>query len=311
MIDQDKVTQEKNNLIRSAKDLEINLMAEEEYQELARLFLNSNLQLVELFEYFTRYPEKLLRNDYQTMLQVFLFSGEKLTNALAIDGFADLLERFIKKNYLHFYENNGLETALFLLKLARQLNHFCPGREFFQQPARLLSLLLARDGLDSDLKCLVYSELLALTGEKSTITDPEMILFLTGMLFLEENHQHSRYQVDSYVLNQIYKVFDKNRDQFIIRLCDNNSNQALLNQLLQASRAAVGERQWRAVHNLGQSTHFATSEATIVYYPTLPRLVSPNREGLLPSSIKQNPLFQQLFPDREHGPPISQTTNFP
>ena len=83
--------------------------------------------------------------------------------------------------------------------MARQLDRFCPGRTFLQNNSAKLNQLLRRQDIEPDLKCLIYSELLALLGDQPALNDQEMVQLLSGMSFLEENRSKSKYQIDPYV----------------------------------------------------------------------------------------------------------------
>src|SRR5262249_16615669 len=155
-------------------------MLDEEFKELAHIFLNPDIQLIETIEYFTKYPEKLTDRAYQTLLHMLLFEQGVLDKHLAIEGFDTQLAQFIKINYEHYKKENKVQTMVFLLKVAHQLQGFCPKQSFFQKTDTELHLLLKCKGIEPEAKHLIYTAFIAQLGHKENLSDEEMAYLLAG-----------------------------------------------------------------------------------------------------------------------------------
>ena len=85
-------------------------MSDEEFREVGRLLIKSDLQLVELLEYFTKHPEKFRDSDFQTLFQPVFFDNGRLESLLKVPGLGDRLVRLLEKNYEQFHEEDDLPT---------------------------------------------------------------------------------------------------------------------------------------------------------------------------------------------------------
>lgn len=284
-----------------AKECNID-MADEEFKELARLFTNGKLQHIETLEYFTKHPEKLQDTDYQTLLNVLLFQIGLLDKNLAIQGFGDSLAHFIQQNYEHFSEENEIQPAVFLLKLAHQLSGFCPEQDFYQHTIENLKALLNRKDLEDDVKSLVYAELIAELSHKESLTEDEIGLLITGSIYIKENQPHSKYPPDPFTQKEVSEALLIHANKMRTVLMKESPNQQLLNSIKATLRPNLkGEVNWVMKEVQGEFPFFATVDGSLTLYPLISQLVSKDAQALLPLNIRQNPLFRQLFPKIEKG----------
>lgn len=186
-------------------DLKKNLvtMPAEEFQELARLFTNRKLLLVETLEYFTKHPNKIKDVEYQSLLSKALFTDNLLEKELTIPGFTEQLARFITNNYERAQENNDMQCAVYFLKLAHQLQEFCPTQTFFCCTSDKLKVLAASDSVDVDSKSLIYAELIAQLGQQKELTEDEVVMLITGYLYISANQVNSKYKEDPLTAKQV------------------------------------------------------------------------------------------------------------
>lgn len=284
----------------SAKKQGIDI-SDEEFKEIARLFSNSDLQHLETLEYFTKHPEKLQDTDYQTLLDLLLFERGLLDKNLAIEGFGSQLASFIQHNYEHFSEENKIQTAVFLLKLAHQLHGFDPKQKFYNDTIDTLKALLSRKGLEDDDKILVYAELIAELGYKEILSEEETILLIAGSIFIEENYLHGKYSIDSLTKKEGREALLTHAQQIKNTLETGRPNQNLLNRISKTLRpTAADENKWVIISKEGEFPIFKTEDGSQTLYPLLPQLVSKDGQALIPLNIRQNPLFRQLFPKIQH-----------
>lgn len=288
------VYQEKKVLNEDIKKRQINML-DEECKEFARLFINSDLQLVETMEYFTKHPEKLKDRDYQTLLHALVFNQGLLDKHLKVEGFAQQLVHFIENHFSHFSAENELQASVFLLRMAHQLNNFCPGHPFFQSTEEKLTNLLKRDGLSPEDKGLIYAELIAEYGHKEKLSDKEIETLLTGSLYINEADMTKL--ADPFTLKEVREtlVLHAKRIQESL-LSKGKPNESLLNQLLNSIRPKAGDKKWEGIENAGQFPLFRTTDG-ILYYPLLSRLLTPTGTQLVPREIRNHPDFHRLFPN--------------
>jgi len=277
-------------------------MADEEFKEIARLSFKPALQHIEAIEYFTLHPGKLKETDYQTLLHILLFKNSWLEKILKKEGFADILAEFLQKNYEQFKEQNELQTSVFILKIAHQLKRYYPEKEFFNTTASKLEAMLKSKELDSDVKASIYCEMLAQFNQKEKLNENEITLLLVGSIYIEENQSNSKYKEDPFARKEARHALLKHAHLVKSHLTIGNPNQKILNQILRTLRPDSKEnRTWILNDKQNDFPSFSTSDGKHLYYPLLNLLVSPTIPTLLPWTIRQNPLFKELFPSIEKG----------
>lgn len=278
-------------------------MANEEFRELVRLFLNPELQVVETLEYFTKHPDKLKDSDYQTLLHILLFKTGALDNDLKIAGFAGVLSRFVEKNYEQFKENDDIPAMVFFLKLAHQLKGFCPEEAFFCHTTERLQALASSEGIEAEVRSLVYAELLAQLSHKEQLSDEEVVTMLSGGIYIEENQANSKYTEDPSASKEGREGLMLHA-RWIERALQQqgNPNKLLLNRILHSLRPAItDDKEWVIKTKAGQFPSFSTADGQHTLYPLRSRLISSQAPALLPLAIRKNPLFRDLFPTIEQG----------
>ncbi len=295
---------EKKLLCTTAKMQKID-MADEDFKELAYLFFTwdtHKLKLVETLAYFRKHPEKLKDTDYQTLLHTLFFNNCLLDENLAVPGFEAHLSHFIQNNYEQFLHENEIQATVFLLKIAHQLHSFCPQQEVFSSATVRLKTLVERKGLEPDEKCLVYAELVAQLGHQKTLTEEEAALIVAGTIYIEENQPQSKLTEDPTTAKEIRETLLVHAKTIQSVLEKGNPNKTVLNRILRLARPELAEdREWLMKSKPNEFPVFSTPDGEHVLYPLLSRLISSNAVVLLPLNLRQNALFQQLFPGIEQG----------
>ena len=303
-----KYSLEKQRLCHTAH-MEKLTLPEEDYKDLSRLFMNPELHHLELLEYFSKSPEKLKDTDYQTLFHALLFrvdfrssleSTSYLDKSLNVKGFSTQLANFISHNVEQWIEENDIQPAVFLLKVAHQLNTFCPHEEYFTKTQALLRGLLQRKGLEPDVKSLIYAELIAQLARKKDLDQGDIVDILAGNIYIEENRNHSRFPEDPSTLKERQEAMVVHAQAIKTALESENPNQKLLNQILQELRSQ-GETKWISSSHNGACPQFSTVDGKHTLYPLESKLISNKTRILLPYKIRQNPLFMQLFPGKNSG----------
>ena len=276
-------------------------MENDEFRENARLFIKTNLQHIETLDYFTRHPEKLKEFDYQTLLTLILFK-ESLEKNLAIPGFETKLRHFVQNNYEQFIQENEIQAAVFFLKLAHQLYSFCPNQDFFKSATTKLKALLERKGLEHDLKCLLYAELIAQLGHQQSITEEEAALIVAGSIYIEENQPQSKIPEDPSAAKEARETLVVHANKIKTILQKGNPNNKVLNQILKLLRTdSIVDNEWIMKEKSGEFPHFVTKDGKEALYPLLSKLLSYNAVAVLPLKLRENALFKKLFPEVQQG----------
>lgn len=299
-----------NNISRSEKQLlaahvkreNIPAMGDEEFKELAHLFLNPDLQLIETVEYFTKHPEKLKEPDYQTLLHILFFEQGVLEKQLKIAGAPEQLNQFIQKHFERFREENEIQTVIFLLKISHQLQAFAPSQPFFRNTVEELRKLLNRKGLEADDKNLVYAELVGELGKKESLSEEDIEDILVGTVYLEENQIEPKFK-DPYTNKEVREALIAHTRHIQQALESGSPNQALLNRILRRLRPKEGDQVWRVINKPGEFPEFSTQDGKHKLYPIISRLMSSQPQILLPWTVREDPIFRQLFPNILYAAP--------
>lgn len=287
---------EKDITNSSSKDFKVD-MADEEFREIARLFSFKSVKLIDTLEFFSKHPQKLKDMDYQTLFHVLIFKGLRSTNPVYTSEWGNWIARFVQQRYESFSEENEIQTAVFLLKVAHQLHPIFRNQPFFQNTIEKLKGLLNRGGIDEDLKPVILAELIAELGHQPHLNEEEMVLLLSGSVYLEDNQLQSKIPPDPYTQKECREALVMHADKLQRALKQGNPNQQLLHQVLKTLRPDVqGQLKWKIREIPGSFPIFETVNQVFTYFPLLSRLSSADAQVLLPSKIRQNPQFQELFP---------------
>jgi hypothetical protein len=272
-----------------------------EFKEILHPLVAGELKHMEVLEYFTKHPEKLKEREYQILLHVMLF-GEGLTENLSVNGYPELLEAFIKKNYQFLVNENALQAAVFFLKVSSQLKSFCPKQPFFQESLTELQKLSHRKGIDAETKSVVLAELVAELGEKEVLSEQEIRWLLAGSIYLKENTIETKDLEDPDTMRRANQALPYHTERILQTLKMGDPNQKLLNAILCDLRAGYEKgKTWIKIENIGGVPSFATSDGEFVFYPLFSELHSSSGQNLLPLTIRENSLFRRHFPTIEKG----------
>lgn len=288
---------EKELSITTASENKID-MPDEEFKELAHLFLNSDMQHIETLEFFTK--EKLKDPDYQTLLQLLLFQLGLLDKNLSIEGFSRHLALFLQRNYELFREEDEIPTCVYLLKLAHQLQSFCPKVDLFRGISEKLLALLHHPAVEADVKGLIYAEILAQLSHEHHLNDEEIATLVAGTIYIQENQSNSKYKEDPYTAKEVREALVLHQRQIQEVLERGKPNQQLLNSILHTLRPEVqGEKEWHFKAKRGEFPSFFTSDNEHCLQVLQAKLLSAEVPTLLPRQIRENSLFAELFPGIE------------
>lgn len=291
---------EKSISMAKAQDVNVR-MADEDFKELATLFTPSNTQLIDTLAYFTRHPEKLKEPDYQILFQTLLFKIGSIDQNLKVQGFKEQLSNFIEKYFEQFKEENEIQTAVFLLRMAHQLQTFIPDQPFFQNTQGELEKLLLRKGLETDDQCAIYAELVAELGQKSTLNEKEVEALITGAIYLGEKLKDSLYKPDPTLLKATNEAVVSQASSIKEILLAGHPNQALLNRILHRLRPSEEAASWQVKENPEEFPYFITTDENHLLFPLAATLTSSEAPILLPAEIRNNSNFKTLFPDIQEG----------
>ena len=292
---------EKEWLTTNAQNYRLEI-SDEDYRELFPLLLPSKVQLIATLEYFAKYPSRLKDRDYQTLLQIILFKPSLKEN-LRIEGFPGFLTQFIEKHYQLFRDQNEVQTSVFFLKLAFQLHAFCPEDPFYAQAHENLKSLLEDKGLEPDEKTFVHAEILAQLGQRTSLDEDDVAYLVASAIHVEQHQPYSRFPIDPYTRKE-------GREALILHAQKNKEylekgapNQNLLNKIFQIlyPDTPMKNLTWELNSAPQEFPSFSTTDGKYTLYPLLSRLTSPQIPIPIPSTLKQNPLFSELFPDIKQG----------
>lgn len=293
---------EKEVAITSSKHISSGGLSLEDYKDIARIYTNPTLKLIEFVEYLTKHPDKLRDTGFQLLFQATLYEMGQLETNLAVPGFERLLEHFFSQFYANFSEENDIQPAVYLLRNAHLLRTFCPNAPFFKQTTAELKKLIKRQGIEEDAKTLLYAELNAQLGSKERLDEEEIAYLIAGSIFIEENRSSGKFPIDPTTNKEAGEALQIHARQLREQLELGNPNHTLLNQLLKMVRPQLKQDYvWVEKKTPGQFPVFETNDGAHLIFPLSSQLVSTEAQTLLPIKLRQNPLFKQLFPTVEKG----------
>lgn len=293
---------EKKLLADHVKNHQISL-PDEEFKELAHLFSNHEVRLLETLEYFTKHPQKLKDPDYQVLFVMAVFDMGSLEKAKGIKGLDKKVGEFLKSHYDRLQGENEIQGAVFLLQTMRRFEGFFPQQDLFKHSMGRLYQLLDRPGLEPEEKSVIYLEIISHLSEKSALSEDELSDLLIAHSYLSDNPLPNKWK-DPQAENVAAMAFHRHSTALQgLLLKDGSPNQQLLNQLVKTLRSTEANHKWNVETKPGQFPEFATDDLEHQFFPLFGRLVSKNAQVSLPLDIRQHPHFKALFPNVKRALP--------
>lgn len=273
----------------------------EDIAELLHLFLHSEEKgVTKLMGFFNKHPQLLEEPEYQNLFD-FCFRPEHLEkNHKAFPDLPVVLGRFLNQHYTSLIEQNKIQPAVMLLQQMRRFANFFPEEQSLQQASDKLKALLRRQGLEPEHKSCIYTELLAMYGDKETLTHDETIELIAGHTQLTENPLPNKWRdpvSDDACRAAIHVHANAVRRALIV--ADGQPNQEALCAIFQKLRGISSGQSWKVMNKGQGNLNFTTSDDRIHFSPLLGQLVTPGTVVQLPSHILRNSEFHRVFPDVE------------
>lgn len=301
---------EKNLLGSDLKKIEaeklVKIPSEEDYQELARLFLDDKIQILEALVYFTKHPEKLKDPDYQQIFQMAFFSKDLLLNEFKIEGFAEKIHTFLENTFNQFQEENLIQPSVFLLQMSSQFEKFTPQKNLFMDTHKHLHNLLDKDkALEAKEKSVIFAELIASLKSKKSLSQEECLEILKGYAYLQKNPIPKEW-TDVYLEYDIKKclqIHSKELKEFLNPV--GKINEQALSQILSVVNYKDSMEGWTVIDKEGSFPIFCSKDKKCTYFPLKGEIIASVSNQRLPADILQHPYFLRLFPEIQDGKHIA------
>jgi hypothetical protein len=269
--------------------------SEEKSKELIHPFLTNRFRLVEIVEYFSRYPDRLRDPDFQQILQMALFGFFNTPLCDQSKEAAPIVMNFLTKQLKHYAAQNDLSTSVFLIRMNRHLSHYENFKDFCVNGTALLKGFLQNQGLLPEEKSLLYAELVGHLGEKTILSKEEIADLLLGSVWMKDTPLPEKWDEPKYAweYDKALQTHSKAIEDFLAP--EGVPNQPALKGIYNLSKEKASLTEWVSAYKPGELLRFVTAEGD-VYDPLQGRLFAVHQETYLPSEIRNTANFRLLFP---------------
>lgn len=273
-----------------------------EYHLFTRMFLTKHLGLNDLLGYCREYPGMIQHAEFQQVFLRLLIKNAPIKPKDAPQGLHQLvnLEVWLQSEFQRSLASgqDSAFTSLFLLRAMRYCRQLAPleineplrkkipFKEYFKE--------LLHQTKDSEGHGLVYGELLAHFSQNPSLNSDEMQLFIEALLFVKE-YSLGTHPIDALWRFEIEKSYALKMDEILTFIQQNPSR---INDIICSSHPDYPRHSsWtQDSNNRGQFTNNLNGDT---YFPAKGQLIQLNAYGnlrFIPSIIRKNIVFQQLFP---------------
>jgi hypothetical protein len=274
--------------------------SEEASKELLHIFASNSYRIIEVIEYFTRYPEKLQDVDYQQIFQIACFGHIQEVKLNSINESAPAMLNFLKKQLVYWQEQNDKLTVVFILRMGRYFNRYQAFDQQLPDEGPMLKKNLENADLTPEEKSLIYAEQIAYFGEKSLLSSEELTDLLIGSIWISEASIPLRWKdpKTEWEAQRAIHTHSKAIENHI--LPNGKPNEKVLQDIYRAVRDDAPPVGWKALNQTGEAARILSTNNDY-FEPLKGRLLTLHKETYLPLEIREVQDFQQLFPGQCKG----------
>ena len=274
--------------------------SESTLNELLHIFTSNSHGLIETLAYFTRYPDKIRDLDYQQVFQIACFN---LKASKQIESFTNQIFSFLTKQMTSAHNEEDVKSQVFLQRMGRYFRRYeCAAPDKTDDLLHLLTL----EKTSPEEKSLIYAELAAALGERSTLTDKEATLLLKATAWIEHAPIPTHWK-DPKTAYDIENALCKHAEALSkLLLPEGIPNTPLLNEIyiLINEKLPPADLTWESIHTEGMSPRFSSNYKD--FYDLMSRrLITIGLEGYIPLDIRDQLYFKELFPHQVKGIALS------
>lgn len=269
----------------------------EHFREIAHITSSSELQALQLIEYFKKHPNLLQDTDFQQFMLLELFAGNALEEAFKTKKFKEQLREFIETADLTAKSENQIQIRVFLCQLKRYLMKWDPDSNVYTNALNDLKSILKTPHLSSEERVAIWQQVLAEYKERSSeeLKEEDLLSILEGHFFLIENQPNPDWTSPTIEWEASTAVIK--HAETIRKLA--TKNKSMITELGRRLWPEVFPRDlavdWTIIEDEGAYPIFRDTNRNINLYILSGQIIHEGLQRPLPKEITGNRDFQRVF----------------